>query len=498
MTGPQDVTRDPAGPDAEARVRTALGASGVSYVVLPAYAARLPRLVVAPEDRQQALAALQAAPGLADWRVRLPGREDGRTLPLDRLTSRDTTEVCQLVRPGSRGRADGPPDPRDAVDVEFWRRVPPPGAVGFDGGSLPSGELLAPRPNRTADRLSAARFARSQYAERHWNPAAGAALPHLFEVTDPIDAVYTWVDGEDPAWLARMRQARAADTGRPHHPTALAESRFASRDELRYSLRSLERYAGWVRHVYLVTDGQVPDWLRADHPRLTVVDHSEIFADPGALPVFNSHAIESQLHHIPGLSQRYLYLNDDVFFGRPVAPELFFEGNGQSRFFPSAALIDLDPPGPGDLPAVAAAKRNRQLIQRAFGVTVTQRLKHAPHPQQRRVLDELEQHFASEFDTVMRSRFRQVDDVSVASGLHHYYAYARGLAVPGDLRYAYIDLAHDDAPRRLEALLGAGDKDVFCLNDTLSNAHQLRRGAQLVRGLCERYFPQPSSFERDR
>src|SRR5699024_5053315 len=129
-------------------------------------------------------------------------------------------------------------------------------------------------------------------------------------------------------WRSRMLAERDGVDPDAVEESATAESRFASRDELRFSLRSVEYYASWFNHIYLVTDGQVPDWLDLNHPKLTVVDHKEIFADTTVLPVFNSHAIESQPHHIAGLTERYLYLNDDVFFMRPTEPELFFEGNG--------------------------------------------------------------------------------------------------------------------------------------------------------------------------
>src|SRR6185437_2978941 len=138
--------------------------------------------------------------------------------------------------------------------------------------------------------------------------------------------------------------------------TAVHQSRYVSRDELRYSLRSVAMYAGWVGRIFIVTDQQMPPWLDTDHPQIEVVDHSAIFTDRSALPVFNSHAIESQLHHIPGLSERYLYLNDDVFLGRPVEPELFFHGNGLSKFFLSPLTLDIDPPSSRDYPVLSAAK----------------------------------------------------------------------------------------------------------------------------------------------
>jgi hypothetical protein len=41
--------------------------------------------------------------------------------------------------------------------------------------------------------------------------------------------------------------------------------------------RSLWKHAPWIRHVYIVTNGQIPYWLNTQHPKLTVVPHSEIF-----------------------------------------------------------------------------------------------------------------------------------------------------------------------------------------------------------------------------
>lgn len=103
----------------------------------------------------------------------------------------------------------------------------------------------------------------------------------------------------------------------------LAPSRFEDKEELRYSFRSLEVFAPWVRHVYLVTNGQIPYWLNLDNPRLTLLTHEDIFPDRTHLPTFSSPAIESHIHRIPGLSQHFLYLNDDVFFGQEVWPDDF-------------------------------------------------------------------------------------------------------------------------------------------------------------------------------
>ncbi|MDR2800612.1 MAG: Stealth CR1 domain-containing protein, partial [Desulfovibrio sp.] len=148
---------------------------------------------------------------------------------------------------------------------------------------------------------------------------------HAVQPDFPIDAVYTWVDGADPAHAAK--RARYLREQRGVHENGLEQARFRDNDELRYSLRALELYAPWIRYVILVTDRQVPAWLRRDHPSVRVVDHTRFI--PGRfLPTFNSHVIEAWLHAVPGLAEHYIYLNDDVFLARPCRKTDFFTPNG--------------------------------------------------------------------------------------------------------------------------------------------------------------------------
>ncbi|CAK4140237.1 unnamed protein product [Aphanomyces euteiches] len=162
-----------------------------------------------------------------------------------------------------------------------------------------------------------------------------------------IDVVYTWVNGSDPRWKREKdywhRRWKAQINGEIFDETdesivfdasaAATENRFRDNEELRYSLRSIEMYAPWVRHVYLVTDGQIPSWLNVDSPRLTIVPHRDIFANRSHLPVFSSPAIESNLDNIPGLSSLFLYFNDDVFLGAPVTPEDFISPSGIQNIY---------------------------------------------------------------------------------------------------------------------------------------------------------------------
>ncbi|XP_072171737.1 N-acetylglucosamine-1-phosphotransferase subunits alpha/beta-like [Diadema setosum] len=112
-----------------------------------------------------------------------------------------------------------------------------------------------------------------------------------------------------------------------------APNRFEDNEELRYSLRSLERHAPWIRRVYIVTNGQIPSWLNLDNPRLVLVSHDEIFQNKTHLPTFSSPAIESHIHRIPGLSRKFVYLNDDTMFGKDIWPDDFYtHASGQKVY----------------------------------------------------------------------------------------------------------------------------------------------------------------------
>lgn len=139
----------------------------------------------------------------------------------------------------------------------------------------------------------------------------------------PIDLVYMWVDGNDPKW----RERRSHYMGGAEACPVQQEARWIDNQELRYSLRSVEMYAPWINHIYIVTDNQCPKWLNVANPKITIVDHSEILPTD-ALPLFNSTAIETCLHRIPGLSEHFIFGNDDMIFSAPVSPDSFFKADG--------------------------------------------------------------------------------------------------------------------------------------------------------------------------
>jgi hypothetical protein len=277
-------------------------------------------------------------------------------------------------------------------------------------------------------------------------------------------------------------------------------SRYADHDELRFSLRSLEQFAPWVNHVWIVTAGQRPAWLDPAHPWVTVVSHEEIWPDTNGLPTFNSHAIEACLHRIPGLAEHFLYLNDDMVLGRPVATEQFFHGNGIGQFFPSRALVDFAPSAAGEIASSTAAKNARRLLGPRHGVTFTQKFFHTAAALSVSGLAELEEEYPEVFAETRRAVFRTVHDVAPAGSFYLNWGYLTRRLVPGRIRYTYIDPAAPDAPARLAALARHRSFDTFCINDGARDQtlDERRRTDAVIRSFLAGYLPVVGSFELPR
>jgi hypothetical protein len=465
------------------RVVAAFDTAGIDWFRVPVESLTGTALAVRETDRNRVVALLEAlsAGDAGHLEVVLPAGR-GPAARVLRVSWPVTDRTGSLVL-----------GPEYGCEIEFWRAA--------------DGVLTGPRSNPVADVVPddepvvqapegvfGAFCAPGETAQYRTREVFTMVSPD--RVNFPIDVVYTWVDGGDPAWLERKARAlRENGWVSEVSEQAANYSRFVSRDELCYSLRALHTFAPWVRHIFLVTDGQVPAWLDTAQPRITVVPHREIFGDTGRLPTFNSQAIESRLHRIPGLAEHFLYLNDDVFLGRPVAPEMFFTPGGLTRFFPSTALVDSAPRQLTDAPANSAGKNNRRLIQEAFGRVLTRKMKHTPHPSRRSVLSEIELRFAEHVEATAEHQFRHPDDIALLSSLQQYYAYLTGRAAPGEIKYIYTDLADASTPFRLSRLLHDRHLDAFCLNDTDSDPAVAAEQAALLADFLPAYLPFPSPFE---
>lgn len=136
-----------------------------------------------------------------------------------------------------------------------------------------------------------------------------------------IDLVYLWVNGQDKKWREKKnlylkdKNISEASGG---------NCRYADNDELKYSLRSVEKYLKFINKIYIVTDNQTPNWLNLNNKQIKIIDHSEIIPKK-YLPLFNSVALETFIPYIEGLSEYFIYSNDDCFVYKNTKADFFFK-----------------------------------------------------------------------------------------------------------------------------------------------------------------------------
>lgn len=144
-----------------------------------------------------------------------------------------------------------------------------------------------------------------------------------------IDAVISWVDGYDPGYQQKLRSF-CAEKGLDQH-SAVEPTRIHQCNEIHYCLHGLRRFAPWIRTIYIITNQQIPPTVTALQGtafgnKIKIIDQNDLLREAGVTsPVFNSLSIEWLIWRIKGLSNQFLYLNDDFFITRDVTPDDFFQ-----------------------------------------------------------------------------------------------------------------------------------------------------------------------------
>lgn len=300
-----------------------------------------------------------------------------------------------------------------------------------------------------------------------------------------VDAVITWVDGDDPA-LAKKREHFLSNAAAPLHHNGTNPHRWICSDELNFCLRSIANNAPWVRRVWIVTDNQIPDIAPLSpefEAKISIVDHCTIFADyEEALPTFNSLAIETMLWRIPELAEHFLYFNDDVFLTAPVSAQDFFAADGpvlRGKWSDYEHLIRSD-----DSRDEASLLNHYNQINAAsmigYSADHVFDSAHVVHPMQRSVMSAL---FAEYRDAFIRNasfRFRCTEQF-VAQSLYNHACLAVGRAAILDT----VDYLH----------VAVGAFDRWSADDVHTYLESAERHA--VKFLCindlpevERNFPQ--------
>lgn len=140
-----------------------------------------------------------------------------------------------------------------------------------------------------------------------------------------IDVVIIWVDGNDPGWVKEKSKHLGVEAG-----VDSGARRYRDWDNLQFIFRGIEQFMPWVRNVYFVTSGHKPSWLNLRHKKLKFIAHDD-YIPREFLPTFSSHPIELNFHRIRGLSNRFIYFNDDMFITNTTSPGDFFSAKGLPR-----------------------------------------------------------------------------------------------------------------------------------------------------------------------
>lgn len=322
---------------------------------------------------------------------------------------------------------------------------------------------------------------------------------------EKIDIVYLWVDGNDPVW--RQKRQTSLKQLDAEHRNSIAkygnvEGRFRDNDELRYSLRALERYFPDCGHVYIVTDAQTPAWLRSSH-QITVIDHTDLIP-ASQLPTFDSANIESYIHHIPNLSERYFYLNDDVFFGSPVDLNHWFHASPRGVGIYVGWSDDLDVSDEGLQPDATALENACRLSiqwleQHGQANQHTYRtFAHSPRPMLKSMLLALEIEAADLFESVRSTVFRAWDKPTIVSDFVLRWALVNCQATVRDYSHIYLSTGDIKTVTDLEGFVAAdGQLDFFCINDTTDDADNLDPRLTMVQEALQTMFPKASRYEKN-
>lgn len=292
----------------------------------------------------------------------------------------------------------------------------------------------------------------------------------------PIDAVFTWVDGQDPDHLEK--RLYWSDKTK-HHVEEVFDTnqsyRYESIDEIKYSVISVLRYLPWVRTVYIVTDNQKPP-VDLNHPKIKLIDHKEIIPHEH-LPTFNSHAIEAHLWRIPNLSRYYLYLNDDCFINKHMTKDRFLKNGKIQLAFNKIKLTSDNLKVTKDMKAYYIGGKNAyKLLETIYPRSERYYTFHHAILYDKKIHEEIWKLFPVEMQRTSQAKFRSLTDVS-PNILASWMAIEKGLAEVGSFNSQYYTLRKKMTEKRFQRMVNRiKNSELFCLNDSIaSNAPQVQK-----------------------
>ncbi len=310
---------------------------------------------------------------------------------------------------------------------------------------------------------------------------------------DKIDLVYTWVDDKDPVW--REKKAKYDPEAQNCDKDANSSYRYFNNDELKYSLRSVQKNIPWVNKIFIVTDNQRPEWLNLNNEKIRVVDHTEILPKE-ALPTYNACTIENAIVNIAELSEYFIYANDDMFFWNPAESEFFFKDSKPVyRVDKKLCLGKKYKHLYGSMVFMAYS-----LVKDRFGASFPYFSHHNADPYKKSLFYECLKEFEHEANVTMRNRFRKLNDLqrSVIAfySLYKNEAVLKKIGINPIKRFLtgvspdseYFDMR----PLNVKKIANSKAK-LMCINDSRKSTDEARAK---IKALLEEKFPEKSEFEK--
>ena len=300
---------------------------------------------------------------------------------------------------------------------------------------------------------------------------------------EKIDFVVTWLDSADPQWQEQYAFYKTGAKGDKN------KARYREMNIFNYWFRAVEKYAPWVNKVYLVTNGKFPDWINKDNPKLVLVKHED-YIPKEFLPTFNSCTIELHMHRIKGLSEHFVYFNDDVLINCPVTPDYYFkEGLPCDNNKETCFNVPLYTPRPhlGLKGLIMSSVLMKQHLFVGFSNY---------HCEQTFLKSTYQEVWDKESDFLNASCTRFREEVIANPYLFRYWQLAKNMFYPLKRKSYAIHISDKSCTNTMDEVLLSDKYHSVCINDTsLCTDEDFEFAMNHVTNLLEKKFPEKSSFE---
>lgn len=346
-----------------------------------------------------------------------------------------------------------------------------------------------------------------------------------------IDFILPWVDGNDPKWRSELIKYDNSNT------FMNSEDRYRDWGNLKYVFRGIERFTPWVRKIHFITCGHLPEWINLNHTQLNVVKHEDIIPRE-YLPVFNIFPIETRLHLIKGLSEKFVYFNDDFFILKKIKKTEFFRNNLPVDYAISDIMHqgvishviqnNIDIINKYHNRHIGPKKDKRSIISKSkskwynFGYgrdlinnvlllywnTFTGfKTHHHPQPFLRKTFLDLWDLEKERLERVLNSKFRNSDDLS--QYLFRYWQLVKGDFFPENYRSEkkkrrYVEVRNLNDAKNIVNWINLGKLKQICINDGTSKGRFNKEGVSakefveiktMINNALQNILPEKSKFE---